>query len=267
MCFGEAETDALTKCLRSAQGDPGILDVPGVTHAVPHVPPSGSWQLCRERDVLSRHVRGLAPQHDCIDDAADCRHGGPPELGNQGDHSQYDPEDQEETPESLRRVPVIIPHAALAYHVTPRSSWPRPVYGSRAYRWYEPMYEPGSAAAGSCSRLPVRGGRAASVRSRGPATRTRSPGTPRVRANQNVGIPTRKRRASPRSVEPNRLRAARLHHLTCPRDDMASVEWSRGASGRRRLGIAIARNAATCLPLGVQVSSAADKWWNGTFGI
>ena len=139
MCFGEAETDALTKCLRSAQGDPGILDVPGVTHAVPHVPPSGSWQLCRERDVLSRHVRGLAPQHDCIDDAADCRHGGPPELGNQGDHSQNDPEDQEETPESLRRVPVIIPHAALAYHVTPRSSWPRPVYGSRPYRWYEPL--------------------------------------------------------------------------------------------------------------------------------
>lgn len=37
MCFGEAETDALTKCLRSAQGDPGILDVPGVTHAVTRV--------------------------------------------------------------------------------------------------------------------------------------------------------------------------------------------------------------------------------------
>jgi hypothetical protein len=37
MCFGEAETDALTKCLRSAQGDPGVLDVSGVTHAVTHV--------------------------------------------------------------------------------------------------------------------------------------------------------------------------------------------------------------------------------------
>src|SRR5450631_1306210 len=37
MCFGETETDALTKCLRSAQGDPRILDVPGVTHPVTHV--------------------------------------------------------------------------------------------------------------------------------------------------------------------------------------------------------------------------------------
>jgi len=32
MCFGEAEPDAFTKGLRSAQGDPGILDVPGMTH-------------------------------------------------------------------------------------------------------------------------------------------------------------------------------------------------------------------------------------------
>jgi hypothetical protein len=37
MCFREAEADALTKCLRSAQGDPGILDVPGVTHPVSRV--------------------------------------------------------------------------------------------------------------------------------------------------------------------------------------------------------------------------------------
>jgi len=37
MCFGEAETDALTKCLRSAQCDPRILDVPGVTHPVTRV--------------------------------------------------------------------------------------------------------------------------------------------------------------------------------------------------------------------------------------
>src|ERR1035437_10372910 len=37
MCLGETETDALPKCLRSAHGDPGILDVPGVTHPVTHV--------------------------------------------------------------------------------------------------------------------------------------------------------------------------------------------------------------------------------------
>src|SRR5674476_181881 len=37
MCRGETETDALAKCLRSAHGDPGILDVPGVTHPVTHV--------------------------------------------------------------------------------------------------------------------------------------------------------------------------------------------------------------------------------------
>jgi hypothetical protein len=37
MCFGEAETDALTQCLRRAQGDPGILDVPRVTYAVTRV--------------------------------------------------------------------------------------------------------------------------------------------------------------------------------------------------------------------------------------
>ena len=35
--LGEAETDASTKCLRSAQGDPGILDVPRVAHAVTRV--------------------------------------------------------------------------------------------------------------------------------------------------------------------------------------------------------------------------------------
>src|ERR1035437_4532750 len=37
MCFGEAETNALTKCLRSAQSDSGILDVPGVMYAVTRV--------------------------------------------------------------------------------------------------------------------------------------------------------------------------------------------------------------------------------------
>src|ERR1035437_7053471 len=46
--------------------------------------------------------------------------------------------------------------------------------------------------------------------------------------------------------------AARLHHLTCPKDDMASVEWSRGRLGWRRLSVAIARNAAICLSLGVR---------------
>lgn len=33
--------------------------------------------------------------------------------------------------------------------VTPQSSWPRPVCGSRPYPWYEPMYGPGSAPAPS----------------------------------------------------------------------------------------------------------------------
>src|ERR1035437_6012846 len=33
--------------------------------------------------------------------------------------------------------------------------------------------------------------------------------------------------------------AARLHHLTCPKDDMASVEWSRGRLGWRRLSVAL----------------------------
>src|SRR5450759_5632341 len=37
MCFGEAETDALTKGLSSAEGLPGILDVPGVTYDVTRV--------------------------------------------------------------------------------------------------------------------------------------------------------------------------------------------------------------------------------------
>ena len=57
MCFGEAETDALTKCLRSAQGDPGTLDVPGMAHAVTRVLECGSGEG-QVVDVLGPQTTG-----------------------------------------------------------------------------------------------------------------------------------------------------------------------------------------------------------------
>lgn len=77
---------------------------------------------CRSpRVCLSRFVGGFTTLHRCEQDATGRRRNSPPGSKNQGNDSQNEPEDHEETPKSLRWVAPIVPHPVFGQTVTPQS--------------------------------------------------------------------------------------------------------------------------------------------------